>query len=202
MEKKQRINDINDIIKKYPKIFLDYDGNPARVNWYCPNGWLHILDWLCACLQNNIDYITIYDENGEHHPPQINCSQVKEKYGELRFYSNGETDEQKGIIRFAEYLASRTCQECGSMIDIGQTERWVITMCRDCNKRIYYRSIPYFWEQLNTIHIKYIGFWKCFGLCISAFFKRLYRYIKYDLGFAKLQNGWKSYEEIKENNKR
>lgn len=41
-------------------------------------------------------------------------SQVKEKFGTLRFYINAGTDEHYNYIRFAENLSARICETCGA----------------------------------------------------------------------------------------
>ena len=136
------MKDITDLIEKYPKIFEDYEGNPGRVNWSCPKGWLHILDWLCGTLQNYIDNTEIHEKeivDGKpsikvYNPSQIRCLQVKEKYADLRFYTNSYTDVQDGMIKFAEYLANITCQNCGSMeeVSVVDVNKWYITLCKKC----------------------------------------------------------------------
>ena len=42
------------------------------------------------------------------------ASQVKEKFGGLRFYVQGAIDEHYNYIRFAESLSYRTCEVCGA----------------------------------------------------------------------------------------
>jgi len=56
-------------------------------------------------------------------------TQVKEKYGGLRFYVHGASDEQYAIIRFAEAMSYRTCDVCG---DKGKSNGggWVTTRCK------------------------------------------------------------------------
>ena len=41
-------------------------------------------------------------------------TQVKEKFGTLRFYVGAATDEHYNYIRFAEALSARTCEVCGA----------------------------------------------------------------------------------------
>jgi hypothetical protein len=48
-------------------------------------------------------------------------TQVKEKYGGLRFYVYGATDEHYALIRFAESMSYRTCEVCG---DRGRSNGW------------------------------------------------------------------------------
>ena len=60
--------------------------------------------------------------------PYITASQVKEKFGGLRFYTNGFTDEVSGMIRMAESMSYRTCEVCGSP---GRSNNygWISTLC-------------------------------------------------------------------------
>jgi hypothetical protein len=58
--------------------------------------------------------------------------QVKEKWGGLRFYTNGLTDKQSYIINKYEKLSYDTCESCGSTEHIGQTDGWVSTLCINC----------------------------------------------------------------------
>lgn len=44
----------------------------------------------------------------------VEATQVKEKYGGLRFYVNGYTPEVSKLIKFAEHQSYRTCEICGS----------------------------------------------------------------------------------------
>ena len=67
-----------------------------------------------------------------HRYPQIVASQVKEKFGGLRFYVEGATERQHAVIDFVESLSYQVCERCGSMTDIGQTQGWISTVCKEC----------------------------------------------------------------------
>jgi len=45
--------------------------------------------------------------------PQVIVTQVKEKFGTLRFYYNGGDDYVAGIVAMAEAMTSVTCERCG-----------------------------------------------------------------------------------------
>lgn len=61
------------------------------------------------------------------------ASQVKEKFGGLRFYVEGGTDEHHAYISFAEALSYRICETCGTTTNVVQTVGgWVYTTCRPC----------------------------------------------------------------------
>jgi len=67
----------------------------------------------------------LMDEEAEKVPV---VTQVKEKYGGLRFYVQYANDEQYAMIRFAESMSYRTCEVCG---DRGKSNKdgWVTTRC-------------------------------------------------------------------------
>ena len=60
--------------------------------------------------------------------PYITASQVKEKFGGLRFYTNGYTDEVGGMIRMAESMSYRTCEVCGNS-GRSNNHGWISTLC-------------------------------------------------------------------------
>lgn len=121
------------IIQKYPKIFQQYEGNPGMVNWYgLPKGWLPIIDILCGSIQRYVDGVTRYTKDGPKKPPQPTCTQMKEKFGGLRFYTNDSDDYVEGMIMMAEHMCDNTCQECGSNEDLGITKGWISVVCRKC----------------------------------------------------------------------
>jgi len=122
-----------EIIAKYPKIFQDYEGNPGQCNWHgVPDGWLPIIDKLCGAMQNYIDNRIRYTKDGPTTPEQVTCVQMKEKFGGLRFYTNGHDDVIEGMITMVEDLCDNTCDECGSEDDLGITQGWISIKCRKC----------------------------------------------------------------------
>jgi hypothetical protein len=56
------------------------------------------------------------------------ASQVKEKFGGLRFYVNGATDKHWNYISIAENFSYRICEECGSPGKT-YTDGWHRTLC-------------------------------------------------------------------------
>ena len=117
----------NKLFEKYPKIFrqkdLPMNQTAMCLGIECSDGWYWLIDRLCSNLQFDIDN-NIY--------PQVEASQVKEKFGGLRFYVDSATDEQQAVIDFAESLSYHICELCGSTKDIGHTQGWITTMCKEC----------------------------------------------------------------------
>lgn len=63
---------------------------------------------------------------------QVEASQIKEKYGGLRFYTNGHDDRIDGMIWLAESMSYSICEECGSTNNVTQTKGWIISLCESC----------------------------------------------------------------------
>lgn len=122
-----------ELIVKYPKIFQDYEGNPGRVNWYgVPDGWLPVIDKLCGSIQSYIDNVSRYIDGKRVKPKQVTCTQMKEKFGGLRFYADNTDEIVEGMISMAEYICDNKCQDCGSEEDLGLTSGWISVLCRNC----------------------------------------------------------------------
>lgn len=96
-----------------------------------------LYDW-----RKSLEYV--YIESNRY--PQIVASQVKEKYGGLRFYVEGASREQYAVISFVETLSNYICERCGSTKNIGHTIGWITTLCEDCKD-----TTNYIWEKDDDI---------------------------------------------------
>lgn len=76
-------------------------------------------------------YSTRYEE---YKIPQVIASQVKEKFGGLRFYYTGGDNEIRGMVYLAEAMSYRICENCGTMNElVTQNSRgWIRTLCPCC----------------------------------------------------------------------
>jgi len=59
---------------------------------------------------------------------QVVATQVKEKYGTLRFYYDGGDDIVDGIERMAESMSAVTCETCGAP-GVARGGGWIKTLC-------------------------------------------------------------------------
>jgi hypothetical protein len=70
--------------------------------------------------------------------------QVKEKFGELRWYDNGVPDtiydEYMALLAKYEDLSTHICVECGKTA-VGMTQGWIMPVCKDHTKG---RNITYY----------------------------------------------------------
>jgi len=116
------------LFKKYPKIFRQKNlpMTQTAMCWGldCGDGWYWLLDRLCCYLQFQTD---------KNHMPQVEATQVKEKFGTLRFYYAGGDARAEHVIDYVEYLSSEVCETCGSTSDVSQTQGgYVQTLCSLC----------------------------------------------------------------------
>jgi len=109
-----------------------------REEWgHCPGcpGWDGIMEALSACICRELD------KQGGY----IDVSDIKEKFGGLRFYYYSNTDavdEIDKLVDAAEQLTERTCQWCGEYGKKRTVRGWVSALCDACYEN---KCIP--WEQ-------------------------------------------------------
>lgn len=141
------------IREKYPLIFSQ--SCEMSIN----DGWFDIIDNLCANIQSHIDGIIHRREraikwNSEVDDPnydwensraffarekrevpdlveQVVATQIKEKFGTLRFYYHGGDDYIRGLDAMAESMSSVICEDCGCPGVSRSTEknRWIRVLC-------------------------------------------------------------------------
>lgn len=118
------------LVKKYPKIFVDRNAPMTQTamcwGFECGDGWYWLIDQLCHSIQK---YLNL---NPHLKIPQVVATQVKEKYGGLRFYFTGGNDYIDGMVHLAESMSYHICEECGSIKEVGQTGGWIKTLCKKC----------------------------------------------------------------------
>lgn len=100
----------NKLFDRYPAIFAECS-LPDNESAMCRgievgDGWFDLIDALCARLQ----WATDHDG-----APQVVATQVKEKFGRLRFYRYEASEQQVGMIDLAAELSGRICDVCGNL---------------------------------------------------------------------------------------
>ncbi len=124
------------LFNKYPKIFKQKDLPMSKtcMCWgiECGDGWYNILDILCKQIQWHIDKNLKEDELEGN--VQVEATQVKEKFGGLRFYYHGGNDFINGLVWMAEGMSERTCERCGAPGKPDSTS-WVTTLCESCRNQ-------------------------------------------------------------------
>ena len=120
------------------------------------DGWFDIIDLLCNNIQYHIDNTVrqrqyaiewnkdvndpdydwsvkaSYIKREEREVPelveQVVATQIKEKFGTLRFYYDGGDDYIHGLDSMAASMTSRICEECGKPGKIREGG-WLKTLC-------------------------------------------------------------------------
>lgn len=134
------------LCEKYPKIFANRYGDASQTamcwGFECGDGWYDIIDTLCGSIQNHINSSERYrdwtekwniDNPNNQRPvpkvcPQVVAVQVKEKFGELRFYYDGGDDVVCGLVTMAEAISQRVCEICGKP-GKPRSGAWISTLC-------------------------------------------------------------------------
>jgi hypothetical protein len=127
-------------------------------------GWYNIIDALCGLISyrvNQARYKLKYameNQGGKYAKPIPEAEtdlaaaldelptimQIKEKFGGLRFYINGGDAAVENHIQFAEAMAGRTCEICGSPGE-PRNDGWVKTLCEKHHRE---RQIDY--DRIST----------------------------------------------------
>ena len=121
----------NTLLTKYPEFFEYLKDNqgpimPMQFGFSVGDGWYWLLDNLMENIQNYCKWNNV---------PHIHITQVKEKFGGLRFYYNGSDETISGMVWFAEHLSYKICEQCGTTENVGKTIGWMAICCEDCLKK-------------------------------------------------------------------
>jgi hypothetical protein len=89
----------------------------------CPEGWKEL--------------VVDTDNMLAHIDPEYFITQVKEKFGSLRYYydtkkTGVEAKIMEAIVSNAEALSRHVCEKCGSYSAELRGNNWVRTLCEDC----------------------------------------------------------------------
>lgn len=86
------------------------------------NGWLGIIERLIS------DLIELgWDKQ---------VTQVKEKFGGLRFYINSGNEDIWKRISLAEQASYITCEKCGDLADLRTDIGWYLTLCDEHHEEL------------------------------------------------------------------
>lgn len=126
------------LVNKYPKIFVDINGNmmDTAMCWGFDHGdgWFWLLDQLCNSIQGYIDSSNKYNSEDKQ-IAQVVATQVKEKFGTLCFYYSGGDEHIDGMVSLAEDISGSICEYCGTIKDVGVTSGWISVICKDCHEK-------------------------------------------------------------------
>jgi len=118
------------LCKAFPKIFAQRNlpTNQTAMCWgfECGDGWYNLVYDLCSNIQKYCDENDI----------QVEAVQVKQKFGTLRFYTCGADDVIFNMIREAEDMSHKICEDCGTTEFVKIRDgRWIQTLCDGCYQK-------------------------------------------------------------------
>lgn len=122
------------------EVYSDYDYEVIVGEGNLPEGWLALFLQMCEDLK------TPLEKAGLLH--NFRFLQVKEKFGQLRAYNNGATEEVHDIISKYEFLSEQVCCVCGKPA-VAMTHGWICPFCEEHIKNFTDRG-----ETVDTIEIK------------------------------------------------
>lgn len=116
------------LLKAYPTLYALYHAdirepfNPMAFGFECGDGWFKIIRNLSGQIYSHLA------KKGKKHLNDFQVSQVKEKYGTLRYYYYGGDEQIDKWVNEAEKASETTCEECGAD---GKTrgKGWYTTLC-------------------------------------------------------------------------
>ena len=101
------------LIAAFPHLYRSWQDRDMRQVWRtrqdfeCGDGWFEVLWQLSAHLDTLIAKLPVSDQDA--YAP----TNIKEKFGGLRFYMTKRTPEMDHAIRRTEGQSIRTCEQCG-----------------------------------------------------------------------------------------
>lgn len=115
---------LNDFPVLYRGYTLPLTDSLMAFGFECGDGWYDAIRKLS-------ERITSY--NDFRGGPPIEATQVKEKYGRLRFYVSEYIEDVEAWINEAEEECTKVCERCGSGDNLVWTEGWISRICKGCD---------------------------------------------------------------------
>ena len=117
------------LVRDFPLLYGDRNAAASTTcmcwGFECGDGWEPLLRDLSAKLEAAIKALPADQQ------PDYKASQVKEKFGTLRFYLTMGSDEMYDLIEVAEVVSSNTCEGCGQPGAM-HSDGWMFVSCDPC----------------------------------------------------------------------
>ena len=110
---------------EFPNVFRDAEISEMGVG----EGWTKLLWNLCKSME---PVVVQGDEDGT----PFRILQVKEKFGALRFYTEGTSIEAWTLIQEACARSEAICEACGAPGSRCTIDAWIKTLCVACQMRL------------------------------------------------------------------
>ena len=116
-------------MKKYTFISPDptLQSNLMAFGYEIGDGWLLLLEELFDKIQKLVDNNPLYNS--------LEIVQVKEKYGELRVYTNAYWEVVEDLIDEYTRKSKTICEWCGKKGKLRDDNGWYTTLCKKCHEK-------------------------------------------------------------------
>jgi hypothetical protein len=117
------------LYERFPNLYRDMYGDKrsTAMVWgiCCERGWWPTIETMSEKLEALI--IQLPEEERQ----LCKAVQIKQKFGGLRCSLDNSTEEMRAVIREAEALCDKTCEDCGQPGELRQYGWWKV-MCQTC----------------------------------------------------------------------
>lgn len=125
------------LVRTFPTLYQDRHASMMETcmcwGFECGDGWYKIIWGLSEKLEPICKNLTKkLTEEQIKMGARYCASQVKEKYGILRFYTTFDNDDAEKFIEKAEKLSAKTCEKCGGNGSCINYHGWFLTRCPKC----------------------------------------------------------------------
>jgi uncharacterized Zn finger protein (UPF0148 family) len=138
------------LIEEYPylqprtmttgKVHPDYDYQYIVGEHDLPEGWLELFLQACEDIKEPLEKAGCIND--------FRFMQVKEKYGQMRLYHSGASQEVNDILDKYEFISEQVCSECGKPA-IAITRGWICPFCEEHIKKYTERG-----ETIDPIEVQ------------------------------------------------
>ena len=122
------------LVRDFPKLYRDRNAPMTRtcMCWGFPgNGWEPLIREASEKIEAEINRLAAEGVPDDELP---HATQVKEKFGDLRFYMSDETEAISEAIRIAEQKSAVTCECCGKPGKLN-SGGWITCLCDECRSK-------------------------------------------------------------------
>jgi hypothetical protein len=148
-----------EIESRYPRVF----GTRAVTNtndagatdefatiheWEFGFGWdglienlAHLIDYEIERNPKLLETHTEEFQDNQYEMPPFRITQMKEKFGGLRFYYEGGNNRIHGWAEMTENLSQAVCEVCGEIGHPCKNEGWMKTLCPECTAYLGYEPM-------------------------------------------------------------
>lgn len=115
---------------RVPDYAGEYEAPLRRLLERIPDGWGR---WI-SCGPGWYPILARIEERLNELDPHFEVNQIKEKFGTLRVYWEGDIPDGDAIVDEAEAESARTCELCGSVGHLRTRAGWLKTLCDTCSR--------------------------------------------------------------------